>query len=103
MLLSEPLASLITFFQDEFNRILLQQSTNVRFFSTHNRIQPIKLKKGSKTYSSGYVLDFLSKVTSWCKHMKSAIYDVMKSYLTRVWDKKILDDYITRETGVVMW
>ena len=35
MLLSEPLARLITFFQDEFNKILSQQSTNVRFFLSH--------------------------------------------------------------------
>ena len=30
-------------------------------------------------------------------------YDVMKSYLTRVWDKKIRNRYIALETGVVMW
>ena len=36
MLLSEPLACLVTFFQDEFNKFLSQQSTNVRFFLSHN-------------------------------------------------------------------
>ena len=30
-------------------------------------------------------------------------YDVMKSYLTHLWDKKIPDGYITLETRVVMW
>ena len=36
--------------------------------------------------------------------MYSALtYDVMKSYLTRVWDKKIRNDYITLETKVVIW
>ena len=36
-------------FQDEFNKILSQQSTNVSFFLTHNWIQCIKLKnKGWK-------------------------------------------------------
>ena len=49
MLLREPLASLITFFQDEFNKILSQQLTDVRFFLSHNWIQPFKLKnKGPK-------------------------------------------------------
>ena len=41
MLLSEPLASLITFFQDEFDKILSQQLTNVRFIY---HINEIKLK-----------------------------------------------------------
>ena len=36
--------------------------------------------------------------------MYSALtYDVMKSYLTRVWDKKIRNGYIASETRVVMW
>ena len=36
-------------FQDEFNKNLSKQSTNVRFFLSHNRIQRIKLKnKGPK-------------------------------------------------------
>ena len=30
-------------------------------------------------------------------------YDVMKSYLTRVWDKKIRNVYVTLETVFVMW
>ena len=30
-------------------------------------------------------------------------YDIMKSYLTHVWDKKISNGYITLETRVVMW
>ena len=32
MLLGEPLASLQIFFLDEFNKIVSQMSTNVRFF-----------------------------------------------------------------------
>ena len=36
-------------FQDEFNKSLSKQSTNVRFFSSHNRIQRIRLEnKGPK-------------------------------------------------------
>ena len=35
MLLSEPLANLITFFQDEFDKILSQQLTNIRLFLSH--------------------------------------------------------------------
>ena len=31
------------------------------------------------------------------------MYDVMKSYLTCVWDKKIRYGYITLETKVGMW
>ena len=34
--------------------------------------------------------------------MYSAIYDVIKSYLTRVRDEKIRNGYITLETRVVM-
>ena len=45
---------------------------------------------------------FLRKMTSWCKRMYSAIYDVMRSYLTRVRDKKIRNGHITLETRVVM-
>ena len=36
-------------FQDEFNKTLSQQATNVRFFLSYNWIQQIKLKyKGPK-------------------------------------------------------
>ena len=36
-------------------------------------------------------------------HRYSALtYDVIKSYLTRVWDKEIRNGYITLKTGVVM-
>ena len=36
--------------------------------------------------------------------MYSALtYDVMKSYPTRMWDKKDRNDYITLETRLVMW
>ena len=56
----------------------------------------------SKTYSFGHVLEFLRRMTSLCKRMYSTIYDVMKSYLTRVRDKKIRNGYITFETRVVM-
>ena len=36
--------------------------------------------------------------------MYSALtYDVMKSYLKRVWEKKIRNGYITLETKVAMW
>ena len=37
------------------------------------------------------------------QHMYTALtYDVIKSYLTRVQDKKILNGYITLETSIVM-
>ena len=66
MLLSQPLASLSNdIFQDEFNKILAQQSKNVR---SHNWIQRIKLKnKGPKhTHLAMYVnhvLEFLRRNT----------------------------------------
>ena len=44
MLLSESFGELNNVFQDEFNKILSQQSTNVRFFLSHNCIKQIKLK-----------------------------------------------------------
>ena len=56
--------------------------------------------KGPK-HSFGHVLDFLRRMTSLCKHTYSAKYDVMKSYLTRVRDKKIRNGCITLETRVV--
>ena len=31
------------------------------------------------------------------------MYDIMKSYLTRVLDKKFRNGYMTLETRVVMW
>ena len=58
-----------------------------------------KKKGGPKLALFGYVLEFLHRMTSWCKHTHSAIYDAMKSYLTRVLDKKICNGYITLETG----
>ena len=37
-------------------------------------------------------------------YMYSALpYDIMKSYLTHVLDRKIRNGYITMETRVVMW
>ena len=45
---------------------------------------------------------FLRRMTSLCKPTHSAIYDVMKSYLTRVRDKKIRNGYITWETTLVL-
>ena len=43
------ISKLKNIFHDEFNKILSRQSTNVRFFLSHNWIQQIKLKnKGPK-------------------------------------------------------
>ena len=88
MLLSE----LNNIFQVEFNEILSQQSTNVKFFLSHNRIQRIKMEnKGPKTYSFGHAGQPCFRM--FCvgiRHMYSALtYDVRKSYLTRGRDKKI--------------
>ena len=84
--------------------MLSQQSTNARFFLSHRLTESSELNiknKGPK-YSSDHVLEFLRRMTSSCKHMCSGIYDVMKSYLTRVRDKKIRNGYITLETrGVI--
>ena len=38
-----------------------------------------------------------------CRLYSAPSYDVMKSYLTRVWDKKIRNGYTTLEMNVVMW
>ena len=89
MLLSEA-------FQDESNKILLQQSMNVRFFLSHNWIQQITLKNRVPKHTYfGHVLEFLGRMMSWCKRMYSVIYDIMKSYLTHAWDKKICNGYVT--------
>ena len=64
MLLSSPFGELNNIFQDEFNKILSQQSTNVRSCLSHNWIKQIKLKnKGKKCTLLGYVLEFLRKTT----------------------------------------
>ena len=47
MLFSEPLASLITFFKI----ILSQQSSNVRFFLSHNWLKRIKLKNNGPKHT----------------------------------------------------
>ena len=73
-------------FRDEFNEILSQKSTNVRFFSSHNWIKRIKLKNKNPNHT--YLAMFWNFCVGW-RHdvniiMYSAIYGVMKSYLTRV-------------------
>ena len=93
MLLSKPLASLITFFRTSLIKFYLNSQ---RMSDSFYHITE------SKTYSFGHVLDFLRRMTSLCKHTYSAIYIVKKSYLTRVRDKKIRNGYITWETRVVM-
>ena len=104
MLLSEPLVSLINIFQDEFNEILTQQSTNVRFFWSHNWVKRIRLKNKDP---NTHLAMFWNFCVGW-RHDTNiitcrTIYDAMKSYLTRVWDKKIRYGYITLETRFVMW
>ena len=43
--------SLNNIFQDKFNKILSQQSTDVRFFLSHNWIKRIKLKNKSPKHT----------------------------------------------------
>ena len=85
MLLSEPLASLITFFKTSLMKFYLSSQHMSDSFYYINELSELNWKIcGSKTYSLGHVMEFLRMMTSWCKRMYSAIYDVMKFYLTRV-------------------
>ena len=54
--------------------------------------------KGSKTYSFNHVGQPCFSVE--IHRYSDLTYDVMKSYLTRVRDKKIRNDYITLETSM---
>ena len=103
MLLSEPLASLITFFRTSLIKFYLNSQRMSDSFYHVAESSELDLKKGSKTYAFGHAMGFLRTMTSWCKHTIIAIYDVMKSSLTRVWDKKIRNGYIIWKTRVVMW
>ena len=62
------LGGLNNIFQDEFNKILSQQSTNVRFFISHNRIRQIKLKNKDPKHTHSamqvsHVLEILRRNT----------------------------------------
>ena len=76
MLLSEPLASLITFFKTSLITFYLnsQRMSDSFYHITESSElnKKKKKKKGSKTYSFGHVLEFLSRMTSSCKRMYSA-------------------------------
>ena len=68
-------------FQDEFNKILSQESTNVRLFLSHYYFQRIKLKNMVPK------LTHLAMFRNVCVgiHMYSALtYDAIKSFLTHV-------------------
>ena len=103
MSLSEPLASLITFLRtnlitfylniqrmsDSFHQISEYSESNYKIWFQNIIIWPCK---------SAMFLNYCVGI-----HKYSALtYDVMKSYLTRVSDKKIRNSYITLETMVVM-
>ena len=85
MLLSEP------FVQDEFNKILSQRSTNVRFFFYHTT-EPSELSKIELTKINKVPNILISPCRSamfwnFCVgiHRYSVLtYDVIKSYITRV-------------------
>ena len=83
--MKRALGELNNVFQDEFNKISSQQSTNVRFFLSHNCIKRTRLKnKGPKhTY-----LAMSWNVWVGCchdvKNMYSAIFDVMKNLISHV-------------------
>ena len=67
-----------------------------------NQANYIEKKKGPKhthlAMQVSHVLDFCGGI-----HRYSALtYDIMKSYLTRVRDKKIRNGYITLGTRVVL-
>ena len=102
--IKRALGELNNIFQNEFNTILSQQSTIISFFLSNNWIQRIKLKnKGPKQTNLATFWNFRVKWRHDVNIWNSAIYDVMKSYLTRVWDKKIRHGYFTLETRYVMW
>ena len=103
MLLSEPLASLIMFFRtsviqfyhnsqrmsDSFYHITESNESNKKIRLQNILISPCP---------SAMFWDFCVGIQRY----SALTYDVIKSYLTRVRDKKIRNGYITLETSVVM-
>ena len=91
MLLSEPLASLITFFRTNLIKFFLksQQMSDCFYHITEsNKLNEKKKSKNTLIWPCLSDSEFLRRMMERCKHMYSAIYDVMKSYLTHVWKKK---------------
>ena len=65
MLLSEPLASLITFFRTSLIKFYLNSEQMSDSFYHMTELSELNRKKyGSKTCSFGYVLEFLRMLTS---------------------------------------
>ena len=88
--IKQAFGKLDNIFQDEFNRILSQQSIKIRFFLSHNWIQRVKLKI---RFQNLLILPFRPAMF-WNYdvgiHKYSALtYDIINSYLTHVWDKKM--------------
>ena len=85
MLLSESFSELKNVFQHEFNKILSQQSTKVRFFLSHNRIKRTELKnKGPKhTHLAMFWIfcvgwrHYVNKILDWSK-LKQIADDILK-------------------------
>ena len=101
-------------FQDWFNKILSQQlthdrsyisqqSTNAIFFLSYNWIKLVILKNKGPKQTCWAI--FWNVCVGWRHDLNifvQCLDDVTKSYLKRVWDKKIQNGYITLETRV-MW
>ena len=89
MLLSEPLAHLITHFRTSL----------VKFYQNSQQISDsfYRITESSECRSAMF------KIFCVGIHIYNALtYDVIKCYITRVWDKKIRNDYIKLEKRVVM-
>ena len=97
MLLSDPFGELYNIFQDEFNKILSRMSVSFYHITESSELNWKKTLISPRR--SAMFWNFCVGI-----HRYSALnYDVIKSYLTRVWEKKIRNGYIALETRVVMW
>ena len=97
MLLSEPLASLITYFRTSLIKSYhnSQRITDSFYHMTESkkmRVQNILIAKCKSAVFWKFCVGI--------KMYSASTYDVMKSYRTRVRDKKIRNSYITLETRV---
>ena len=87
----------MTFFRMSLIRFFLNSQWMLDSFYHITETSELNLKKNERRNhtQSSTLWNFCLRWRHDVNIMYSAIYDVMKSYLTRVWDKKIYNGYIT--------
>ena len=104
MLLSEPLASLVTFFRTS---LIKSYHNSQRMSDSFYHITESSELNKKKIRFQNILISPCRSAMFWnfcvgIHRYRALTYDVMKSYLTCVCDKKIRNGCITSETMVVM-